>query len=497
MLKMSIAMTRLRHIIYAALCFCMYNPLPAQTEKAPQRVRVIFEDLPVDNAQRLSGFKKNETPGEKISAHIFIKASLSKETCYAGEPLLLSYKLYTRLQSRSEILEPPALEDFVSHKIETINETARYELVKGEKYRVYEALQYQLFPFQNGVLHIPALAVNNKVDYEDPVKGRQAYSGIVTSNDLKVLVKALPAVVDTSGFSGAIGQFSISAGLLHAEGISGENNTLYLFIKGNGNFSQVSAPVVQWPKGCRSYVAEQNDSIDYSVFPACGVKRYAIPFVAADTGSFIIPPVRFTYFDPEKGRYLPVKTDPVVFLVHPPANPLRENNLSTTNRNLPPGSFIVYALLGILLAACITIFILRRMKKIEAARSALQTVNTISSNDSRHAVAAIVNDIKLLTATRETMPVEEYLRAAKHLLLQYLNAYTESSDLTEEALIGKLEYIDASLGQAAAKILRECNHLLFSPSELQADHSKIFSENMLAFVENADRNISLTHAIQQ
>lgn len=490
-------MTRLRHIIYAALCFCMYNPLPAQTEKAPRRVRAIFDDLPVDNAQRLSVPEKNETPGEKISTHIFIKASLSKETCYAGEPLLLTYKLYTALGSRSEIQKPPALEDFISHKIEPINETARYESVKGEKYRVYEVLQYQLFPFQNGVLHIPAVAADNRVDYEDPVKGRQVYNGIVTSNDLKVLVKTLPAVEDTYGFSGAIGQFSISAGLLHPEGISGENNTLYLFIKGSGNLSHISAPAVTWPESCRPYAAEQNDSIDYSVFPARGVKRYAIPFVAADTGSCTIPPVRFTYFDPEKGKYLLVKTDPVAFLVHPPAKGLPENNLTKANRSLLPGSFIVYALLGILLAACITVFILRRMKRIEAARSALQAINTINPDDNSHAVAAMANAIKQLTAARETMPAEAYLRAAKRLLLQFVNACTGSSDLTEEALIGKLEYMDAPLGQAAAKILRECNHLLFSPPGLQADHSRIFSENMLAFLEKTERDISLTHTIQQ
>lgn len=490
-------MIRLRHIVYAALCLYIYNPVPAQTEKAPQRVRAIFDDLPVDNAQKLSGLKKDERPREKISAHIFVKASLNKRTCYAGELLLLSYELYTGLQSSSEILRQPVLEDFVSHKIETINETARYETVKGKKFRVYEVLQYQLFPFQNGVLHIPALAVNNKIDYQDPVQGRQAYNGIVTSNDLQVLVKALPAVEEPSGFSGAIGQFSISAGLLHPEAVSGENNTLYLFIKGSGNFSYTSVPIVQWPQGCRSYAAGQNDSIDYSVFPACGMKKYAIPFVAADTGSFIIPPVLFTYFDPEKGKYLLIKTDSVPFLVRPPANGLPENNLNKTNRSVLPGSFIVYALLCILLAVCITVFILRRMKKIEAARSDVQAINKTDPNDSSNMVAAIANDIKQLTTTRETMPAEAYLLAAKRLLLQYLTAYTGGRDMPEDALIKKLEYIDASLGQAAAGILKECNHLLFSPPELQTAHSETFSENMIAFLKKADPDLSLTNSIQQ
>ncbi len=489
-------MTRLRHIIYAVLCFCICRPLPAQTEKAPYRVRAIFDDLPVDNTQQISGLKKNETPQEKISAHIFIKASLSKDTCYAGEPLLLLYRLYTALRSSSEILKQPALEDFVSHKIETINETAHYETVKGEKYRVYEVLQYQLFPFQNGALHIPPLAVNNKVDYGDAVQGRHAYSGMVTSNELKVLVKALPAAEDSSGFSGAIGQFSISAGLLHPESISGENNILHLLIKGEGNFFNISAPAVPWPGDCRAYAAEVSDSIDYSVFPAYGVKRYAIPFVAADTGSFIIPPVPFTYFDPETGKYLLVKTAPVPFLVHSPESSLPENNLYKTNKGFP-GLFIIYALLCILPAACITIFILRRMKKIEAARSDVQAVDKINPDDNGNTVAEIANDIKLLTAIQKTMPAEAYLRAAKRLLLQYLNAYTGNRDLQEEELIGKLEYMDASLGQTAAKIFRECNDLLFSPPGFQAGHSEIFSEAVVAFLEKAGPNISLTDTIQQ
>ena len=490
-------MLRLRHIVCAALCFCMYSSLPAQTGKTPQRVRTIFDDLPVDQAQRLSGLKKEESPGEKISANIFIKASLSKETCYAGEPLLLSYKLFTALQSSSEIQRQPALEDFISHKIETINETVRYETVKGEKYRVYEILQYQLFPFQNGALYITPLSVNNKIDYQDPVHGRQVYSGIITSNNLKVFVKTLPAVGDASGFSGAIGQFSVSAELLHPESMPGENNTLYLFIKGNGNFSHISVPAVEWPEGCRSYAAEQNDSIDYSVFPAHGFRQYAIPFVSSYTGSFIIPPVSFTYFDPEKGKYLLVKTDVVSLLVRSPAKGLPESNPDKTNRSLLPGSFMLYALSGILIAICMTVFILWRMKQIEAARSALQVVNKINDDDNSNTISAIANDIKQLIDTRQTMPAEAYLRAAKRLLLQYLAIYTGSSDLREEVLVEKLGYMDASPGQAAVKILRECNHLLFSPPAFQAENSKTFSENMLAFLERTGGDISLTHSIQQ
>jgi hypothetical protein len=162
-----------------------------------------------------------------------------------------------------------------------------------------------------------------------------------------------------------------------------------------------------------------------------------------------------------------------------------------------PGSFIVYALLCVLLAACITVFILRRMKKIEAARSDVHAVDKIGHNDNSNMVAAIANDIKQLTAIRETMLAEEYLRAAKRLLLQYLTAYTGSRDLPEEALIGKLEFIDASLGQTAAKIFRECDHLLFSLPEPQADHSKTFSENVIAFLEKADPDLSLTNSMQQ
>src|SRR3954470_21539172 len=43
----------------------------------------------------------NENPDDFIRHHIFVKVSTSKNTVYAGEPLLVTYRLYTSLNSQA------------------------------------------------------------------------------------------------------------------------------------------------------------------------------------------------------------------------------------------------------------------------------------------------------------------------------------------------------------------------------------------------------------
>ena len=57
-----------------------------------------FADQEVQSAYKDYVLKKGENVSDKINKNIFIKVEVNKHACYVGEPVIVSYKLYTRLK---------------------------------------------------------------------------------------------------------------------------------------------------------------------------------------------------------------------------------------------------------------------------------------------------------------------------------------------------------------------------------------------------------------
>jgi hypothetical protein len=56
--------------------------------------------------------RKGENITEKINKNIFIRVNVSQSSCYVGEPIVVTYKLYTRLKSESSITKNPSFNGF-------------------------------------------------------------------------------------------------------------------------------------------------------------------------------------------------------------------------------------------------------------------------------------------------------------------------------------------------------------------------------------------------
>ena len=56
--------------------------------------------------------KKGENIPAKIDKNIFIRVEANKTSCYIGEPIVVTYKLFTRLKSESNIVKNPSFNGF-------------------------------------------------------------------------------------------------------------------------------------------------------------------------------------------------------------------------------------------------------------------------------------------------------------------------------------------------------------------------------------------------
>jgi hypothetical protein len=285
----------------------------------------------------------NETVKDKIAKNLFIKATLDKRSCYVGEPILATFKLFTRLDSESKIVKRPSLNGFSVVDMEQ-PESGNFskEMLNGKMYNCYLIRKVQLFPLQAGQLTIEPVEVENLVRLikakarstketstwldavMDKMKEAEIESAgtieekvVLKSEELRVNVLDVPEKNKPESFNGAVGAFTMEASLLNTTIAANDNATLRVVIKGKGNLPMITAPVVNWPSGVDSFDAKLTEAIDKQNAPISGSKTFDIPFSVSKTGTFIIPAIHFSYFDQATKTYHTISSDTLQLQVTP------------------------------------------------------------------------------------------------------------------------------------------------------------------------------------
>lgn len=280
--------------------------------------------------------RKNENLHDKIRKNLFIKVDVDKQTCYEGEPVVATYKLYTRLRSESKVSRRPSFNGFsVYDMIDPSSVPSGIEKLNGKDFNVYLIRKAQLFPLQSGILELDAAEVDNsitflKAEYAAKDHGQRlpellryfeaddaSHEGIETekasieSNPVSVTVKALPEAGKPASFDGAVGKFSIEASVNKKELALNDAAVFKVIIKGQGNFGVINAPVIQWKKDVEVYEPSIKEDFIKNMVPMRGYKIFEFTFMPKGKGDISIPPVEFSYFDPQTNQYQILKTDPI------------------------------------------------------------------------------------------------------------------------------------------------------------------------------------------
>jgi hypothetical protein len=143
------------------------------------------------------------------------------------------------------------------------------------------------------------------VDNNDPPAKANTitYENNISTEKITIHVKPYPVPKKPPAFNGATGSFFIQATLEKTELAKNEEGALIITIRGKGNFTQLPAPTVQWPKDIEGFEPSIKDSLDKIQVPLKGSRTFRFPFIADKAGSYIIPAVSFTFFDPDSNYY--------------------------------------------------------------------------------------------------------------------------------------------------------------------------------------------------
>lgn len=285
--------------------------------------QIEIDETAIDKASMANNGK---LPEAFINNNIILKAHASKLNAFVGEPILVTYKFYTRIVSQSKVIKMPTFSGCSVQEMTTDDLVPEIEVLNGKKYKVHTIRKVQLIPLHVGTILLDTAAIENiftvydKNVTQQQINAKQAFSHdqihISYSKPVTIVVKELPNNT-LLNFTDAIGNFNIQATLLKSTDTANENNQLKITVSGSGNFSNVTCPTILWPLACKSFEISSTESIDQLAFPNTGTKEFIIPFITEKEGEYTIPPILFTYFDADSNSFKTIETLPLKLEVLP------------------------------------------------------------------------------------------------------------------------------------------------------------------------------------
>ena len=251
---------------------------------------------------------------------------LSKKKAFVGEVIPAEFRYYFNSSIGGEVGDRPNLvgEGFTVQKL--ANVPKREQIVNGENYIVF-AFQTAITPAKSGPLEIPPAKLEARLQlpgsapagFDDFFRqfGGIAPPGMFTNmqevgietSSTALEISPLPKQGRPDDFSGAIGKFKMEASVSPKKAGPGDPVTLRVVISGQGNFEAMGAPALVDDEDWRSYPPSEkfqsSDSISYS-----GEKAYEFLLVAR-TDQQQTPGIRFSYLDPDSGKYETLTQNPL------------------------------------------------------------------------------------------------------------------------------------------------------------------------------------------
>ena len=243
--------------------------------------------------------RKEVSENENLKVQIL----LNKRKVHLGEQVVATYVILTRFRSLDiEDTKFPGMAGFWTEdiKVEQARWEREYEMVDGVAYRKAVLKRQILFPQRTGKIKIDPLTISTRVNRSFLNPGEELK---MASNSPTLEVMPLPGTAPES-FAGAVGDFNFSASIDREELPANEAISLKINITGSGNLSLVKEPELNFPPDFETYDPETKDRINVSGSGVSGGRTFQYLVIPRYPGEYEIPEIAFTYFDPQKEKYI-------------------------------------------------------------------------------------------------------------------------------------------------------------------------------------------------
>jgi hypothetical protein len=285
------------------------------------------------------------------NSDIFLVAEPTKTKPYVNEAVGISYRLYfsDKLNiSNYEIAKETKMNGFWVQTVDK-NVSGPYQgTINGKDYTYYVLYKKLLFPQHAGKLTINPLSLN--VLIRKPVIRNYGFMRVqeyqmekirVTASKKVLNVKELPQKQKPDDFSGAVGNFSFKVNIDNSQVKVGDPVNISVIARGKGNFKLFDLPKLKTPEGLELFDPKHKEQLQTTYSGNSGLVKESYVIVPNTSGKFIIPGLRFVYFDPQTNNYEIRTTNDIVLFVTGDGNTqtTRQTISKTTNNNSSANDF--------------------------------------------------------------------------------------------------------------------------------------------------------------
>lgn len=292
----------------------------------------------------------NDFNKANLNKNLFIKVDVDKTNVFVGEQITASYKIYTRLPMEINLTKLPSLIGFWSQdfKLPQIPKPTK-TIYNGKEYQVFEIKRTALFPTQKGVLELdPAEAkgiarilkpqhIKQDNQFEDDpffnmfnsmFMGDPLFNSAGTTTykyeDIDVSLKSMPVSIHVSeiptdkkppSFNGAVGKYTIESSIDKQTLSTDDITTLTVKINGAGNLKMINPPTIKLPNDINNYDIQQADTILNTNNTISGYKTFKYSLSSQTPGTYEIPPILLTYYEPESKQFKTLETPSYTLLI--------------------------------------------------------------------------------------------------------------------------------------------------------------------------------------
>ena len=251
---------------------------------------------------------------------VFMRAIPSKSSVYEQEGLLISYKLYTRVNiSGMENPKFPEFKGFLAQEIAMPSDPQwNIENYNGANYQTTIIKQTFVFPQETGNLTIEkgsfdmVIRVKNQNTQARSIFDDffETYSNVkktISCNPVTIHVKPLPSNKPLD-FCRVSGKLTMSSSISAQKVKANEAITIRLKISGSGNLKMLPTPELTFPSDFEVYDPKVENAFKTTTSGVNGSKSIEYLVIPRFPGTFEIPAVSLSYFDLSSNSYKTLST---------------------------------------------------------------------------------------------------------------------------------------------------------------------------------------------
>lgn len=264
----------------------------------------------------------------EANKNIHLVAEVSKGNPYLNEPIKVVYKLYVSnnvgVGGWNEV-KSPKYEDFWVHNIDNRNRQVQNGTYNGQPYRYLILREAVLYPQKTGSLTIEPLSLQIAVELPTNRRdfmGRPYFTNetiTVSAGSRDIKVKDVPLAGRPASFKGAVGQLDFAVTLDKASLKAGESITAQVKVSGSGNLKFLEMPKLVTPQSLEVFEPARKDNVTTSITGMRGSISDDYTIVPQYGGKYKIPPVEFSYFNPQTEQFVTLNSEELLVEVDGPS----------------------------------------------------------------------------------------------------------------------------------------------------------------------------------